>query len=862
MMNLSKLARELKPFIQRWVDGAAAALRLDDLADVAAPSPAAGNVLQFDGTNWIDADIDPTTAVGDMIFRFGTSGQNYARYATGARAYASSTYLSLIPDNTIDDDPATYWNSNSPVHGQWIYVDLQYPIEIERIQVIQLADWSYGAWGFTIACTDDPNGTWTDVYSDPGLVYYATINATWTPVRARYWRITALNGNHSAGWAVIQIKLYAPLYASMLAALPIGVEGDILTVDSGLPAWVSTATPAAHKASHENGGSDEISVAGLSGELADAQPAKAHKTTHENGGADEISVAGLSGELADAQTPKAHNQAASTIDVTDAADYFSGTQVEAILAEIGLGWAKLARANTFTLPQTIAGSTDAVQLAVKGYASQTANLVEWQNSTGTALASINAAGGVKAASLHVAPTTYRNFQVLEIPYSDKVQTAWYYLGAIPMSSVQAGVMVDLTAYCAERPFPTTVYQGASIRLVGNGWASTGPKINFSHEVSGGISDTNTALGRFVVMLDGTTYKLYFAMPRYGRATIVGSCNGALSITVAGNGAGIYIPTGTPIYNTARRSTTRESMGATTVKSLTVYDESTLGAEMLTNGDFAATTGWTASGCTFAVASNQGTLTEIAGVTAYNIYQAITCVIGRRYYASVKFNGSLASGMLNTGVFSPDLRIGTAAAGLQNMQVFTDTVNGDVTVFGDFVATATTHYFTIYVPTLNDANTAVTVWSAASCKEIIGGIISANGSIDGLRAGITTDGGFYTTLIAGEALSRGHVVAVSSTTNGQVVKNPIDGDMPVGVVFQDVASGAPVKIVTSGTAYVLPDTGITAARGNVIYSSSTAAGLAQQAASVPADATHFKEIGHFVETGTANGALAKAIIHFN
>jgi len=33
----------------------------------------------------------------------------------------------------------------------------------------------------------------------------------------------------------------------------------------------------------------------------------AHKTQHENGGEDEISVSGLSGELADEQTPKAHH---------------------------------------------------------------------------------------------------------------------------------------------------------------------------------------------------------------------------------------------------------------------------------------------------------------------------------------------------------------------------------------------------------------------------------------------------------------------------------------------------------------------------------------------------------------------------
>lgn len=84
----------------------------------------------------------------------------------------------------------------------------------------------------------------------------------------------------------------------------------------------------------------------------------AHKASHENGGADEISVAGLSGVLADPQTPAAHNQAASTIDVTDSADYFTGAQVEAILAEIGLGWAKLARANTFTAKQVIVSADE------------------------------------------------------------------------------------------------------------------------------------------------------------------------------------------------------------------------------------------------------------------------------------------------------------------------------------------------------------------------------------------------------------------------------------------------------------------------------------------------------------------------
>jgi hypothetical protein len=72
-----------------------------------------------------------------------------------------------------------------------------------------------------------------------------------------------------------------------------------------------SATPLAHKTSHENGGSDEISVDELSGQLADAQPSSwalvsykpttftpaAHKTSHQALGSDEIFVAGLAGEL-------------------------------------------------------------------------------------------------------------------------------------------------------------------------------------------------------------------------------------------------------------------------------------------------------------------------------------------------------------------------------------------------------------------------------------------------------------------------------------------------------------------------------------------------------------------------------------
>jgi hypothetical protein len=49
-------------------------------------------------------------------------------------------------------------------------------------------------------------------------------------------------------------------------------------------------TPTAHKTSHENNGSDEINVAGLSGTLADPQTPTAHATSHQTGGSDELQM--------------------------------------------------------------------------------------------------------------------------------------------------------------------------------------------------------------------------------------------------------------------------------------------------------------------------------------------------------------------------------------------------------------------------------------------------------------------------------------------------------------------------------------------------------------------------------------------
>jgi hypothetical protein len=103
-----------------------------------------------------------------------------------------------------------------------------------------------------------------------------------------------------------------------------GFEGGLGTVEDGMmvpdlltnglytydlmqPAtpWVGITggggPPSPHAASHEDAGSDEINVTGLSGLLADPQTPLSHASSHENGGADEINVGGLSGLLADPQ---------------------------------------------------------------------------------------------------------------------------------------------------------------------------------------------------------------------------------------------------------------------------------------------------------------------------------------------------------------------------------------------------------------------------------------------------------------------------------------------------------------------------------------------------------------------------------
>ena len=114
--------------------------------------------------------------------------------------------------------------------------------------------------------------------------------------------------------------------------------------------------------------------------------------------------------------------------------------------------------------------------------------------------------------------------------------------------------------------------------------------------------------------------------------------------------------------------------------------------------------------------------------------------------------------------------------------------------------------------------------------------------------------------AGENIAQGEICRFSQATNSRVLRSAVNEDMPVGVAMADVLNGAKFWVAISGLAYVKFKGGVAGTHGYIAYASDTA-GLADCAASVPADPVHFREIGHVYTDGAAGG-LALCVLHFN
>lgn len=103
----------------------------------------------------------------------------------------------------------------------------------------------------------------------------------------------------------------------------------VVVTISGAPPPPPPTVPA-HAPQHEHGGSDEVSVEGLAGVLADEQKAEAHVASHQVGGDDQLNIDGLSGQAAQAQTPDVHGNEAHNPDMATAGElstHANGTSV-------------------------------------------------------------------------------------------------------------------------------------------------------------------------------------------------------------------------------------------------------------------------------------------------------------------------------------------------------------------------------------------------------------------------------------------------------------------------------------------------------------------------------------------------------
>ena len=132
-----------------------------------------------------------------------------------------------------------------------------------------------------------------------------------------------------------------------------------------------------------------------------------------------------------------------------------------------------------------------------------------------------------------------------------------------------------------------------------------------------------------------------------------------------------------------------------------------------------------------------------------------------------------------------------------------------------------------------------------------------------RIYLTPEGGMAVKMTAAEGMAQGEIVYMNLTgVGGQVWKAPVDSDMPIGTVYDASATaGGEVWISTAGIGFAKLTDAVAPTIGNIITTSASARGLGDQAAAIPSVAKHYKEIGHFIESGVA-GQPARAILHFN
>ena len=206
--------------------------------------------------------------VGDMIYRKQDIPvyTNYATVGHGASATANSTYESYVAGNAIDENDATFWaGASNPVADDWIYVNLGQSRIIHRFRLFQhITAWA--ATSYKVQGSD--NGIdWTDIVTITVTAQDETIDFA-SPQTYQYFRFYALAGGGNS-WDIFTIELFGVHLEpdNDIARLPIGTEGDVLTVSGGIPAWGSIPAHTHEEADITDLDHDAVKIDGITVDL-------------------------------------------------------------------------------------------------------------------------------------------------------------------------------------------------------------------------------------------------------------------------------------------------------------------------------------------------------------------------------------------------------------------------------------------------------------------------------------------------------------------------------------------------------------------------------------------------------------------
>jgi hypothetical protein len=193
------------------------------------------------GTDW---DVDhtggfepPSPTIGDLL-RVPAVVDLALGKTTVADSNRVNEYPTGSPGNVVDGNDATVWSSNSKSIGAaWIYVDLGASQPIGAFRAITEGATNPKRWrGYEIQSSDNASD-WVDRYTGPSIWAPDSGITQITPASGRYWRFV---NTEQPEWepALYTFSLYADVD---WASLPIGNEGEVLTVAGGVPSW-ETAT--------------------------------------------------------------------------------------------------------------------------------------------------------------------------------------------------------------------------------------------------------------------------------------------------------------------------------------------------------------------------------------------------------------------------------------------------------------------------------------------------------------------------------------------------------------------------------------------------------------------------------------------